>query len=77
LEGKYGVDVVKSKRIAQKKQGKQFPVLMSSGDCENSINLSSTLESIPIVSSALLFVHPEIRDEAISWLSTRKEDILL
>jgi HD superfamily phosphohydrolase len=76
LEGKYGIDFVKSKRIAQKKQGKQFPVLMSSGDCENSINLSSTLESIPIVSSALLFVHPEIRDEAISWLSTRKEDIL-
>jgi HD superfamily phosphohydrolase len=76
LEDRYGVERIKSKRIAQKKQGKQFPVLMSSGDCENSINLSSTLESIPVVSSALIFVHPEIRDEAISWLLSKRSSIL-
>jgi HD superfamily phosphohydrolase len=76
LISRYGEDRVKSKRIAQKRQGKQFPVLMSSGDVENSINLSATLESIPIVSSAILFVHPEVRDEAISWLSTKRESIL-
>jgi HD superfamily phosphohydrolase len=76
LEARYGIPRVKSKRIAQKKQGKQFPVLMSSGDVENSINLSSTLENIPVVSSALVFVDPEVRDEAISWLTTQKEAIL-
>lgn len=76
LETRYGTEKVKWKRIAQKKQGKQFPVLMSSGVCENSINLSSTLESIPVVSSSLIFVHPEIRDEVMSWLNTKKEAIL-
>ncbi len=76
LENKYGTARIKSKRIAQKKQGKQFPVLMSSGLVENSINLSATLESIPVVSSAILFVHPEIRDEAASWLRTSLERIL-
>jgi len=73
---RYGKDRVKFKEISQKKQGKQFPVLMSSGDVENSINLSATLENIPVVSSALLFVHPEVRDEAISWLSTNRDAIL-
>jgi HD superfamily phosphohydrolase len=76
LEERYGTDKIKFKKISQKKQGKQFPVLMSSGDVENSINLSSTLESIPIVSSALVFVHPEVRDEAISWLSSKRSAIL-
>jgi len=76
LEGRYTPEKIKWKRIAQKRQGKQFPVLMSSGDCENSINLSPTLESIPVVSSALIFVHPEVRDETISWLSTNRDRIL-
>ena len=76
LETRYGTARIKSKRIAQKRQGKQFPVLMSSGDVENSINLSSTLESIPVVSSALIFVHPEIRDEVSSWLSSKRRAIL-
>lgn len=76
LEGRYTVSKVKSKRIAQKQQGKQFPVLMHSGDCENSINLSPTLANIPVVSSAVIFVHPEIRDEAISWLSLNRDSIL-
>ena len=76
LEARYGTDRVKWKRIAQKRQGKQFPVLLSSGDVESSINLSETLGNIPVVSSAILFVDPEIRDEAISWLSTTREDIL-
>jgi HD superfamily phosphohydrolase len=76
LEKKYGAERVKWKRIAQKRQGKQFPVLMSSGDVENSINLSETLENIPVVSNATVFVDPDIRDEAISWLSTQKRAIL-
>ena len=76
LERRYSSEKIKSKRISQKRQGKQFPVLMSSGDVENSINLSSTLESIPIVSSALIFVHPEVRDEALSWLSSKRNAIL-
>lgn len=75
LENKYGTARIKSKRIAQKKQGKQFPVLMSSGLVENSINLSATPESVPVVSSAILFVYPEIRDEAVSWLRTSLERI--
>jgi len=76
LTDRYGMAKVKSKQISQKKQGKQFPVLMSSGDVENSINLSPTLESIPVVSTALVFVHPEIREEAISWLSSKRSAIL-
>jgi HD superfamily phosphohydrolase len=76
LVARYGEEKIKSKRITQKKQGKQFPVLMSSGDCENSINLSPTLESIPVVSSALIFVNPQIRDETISWLSSKRQSIL-
>jgi HD superfamily phosphohydrolase len=39
LEDRYGGDKIKSKKISQKRQGKQFPVLLSSGDVENSINL--------------------------------------
>lgn len=75
-EARYGNERVKSKRISQKRQGKQFPVLTSLGDVENSINLSETLGNIPVVSSAILFVDPEIRDEAISWLSTQRGAIL-
>ena len=76
VENRYGPEKAKWKRIDQKRQGKQFPVLMSSGDCENSINLSSTLANIPVVSSAVIFVHPEVRDDAISWLSTNRSRIL-
>jgi len=76
LVARYSADKIKFKRISQKSEGKQFPVLMSSGDCENSINLSPTLASIPVVSSALIFVHPEVREDAISWISTEKERIL-
>jgi hypothetical protein len=76
LEERYTADKIKHKRINQRSEGKQFPVLMSSGDCENSINLSPTLASIPVVSSALIFVHPEVREDAKSWISTEKERIL-
>jgi hypothetical protein len=76
VETQYSFSRIKSKRINQKSEGKQFPVLMSSGGCENSINLSPTLANIPVVSSAILFVHPEVRDDAISWLSTQKSRIL-
>ncbi len=76
LEERYSTDKIKHKRISQRSEGKQFPVLMSSGDCENSINLSPTLASIPVVSSALIFVHPEVREDAKSWISTEKERIL-
>ena len=77
LEDRYTQDKIRHKRISQKSEGKQFPVLMSSGDCESSVNLSATLARIPVVSSALIFVHPEVREDAISWISTEKERILL
>lgn len=76
VEARYTPEKIKWKRINQKSEGKQFPVLMSSGNCENSINLSPTLANIPVVSSAIMFVHPEVRDDAISWLSTQKGSIL-
>jgi uncharacterized protein len=77
LEERYTKEKIKYKRINQRSEGKQFPVLMSSGDCENSINLSPTLKSIPVVSSALIFVHPEVREDAFYWISTEKERILI
>jgi HD superfamily phosphohydrolase len=76
LEERYSKENIKFKRIKQRSEGKQFPVLMNSGDCENSINLSPTLASIPVVSSATIFVHPDVREDANSWISTQKERIL-
>lgn len=76
MGSRFGKELVRKSTIQQKSEGKHFPILSSSGDLESSINRSATLAKLPAVSSAYLYVSPEIRAEVKSWLSTEKKDIL-
>ncbi len=73
---KFGAPLVKCATLQQKTEGKHFPILSSSGELESSINRSETLAKLPAVSSAYVYVSPEVREEAKSWISAEKSNIL-
>jgi len=76
LADKFGAEHVKIKALAPKSEGKHFPVLLSSGICEDSTALSDTFNRTPVVSSGNVYVHPRLRDDAKSWLDRQTESIL-
>lgn len=76
LSEKYGPNNVKMKSRNPKSEGRHFPVLTSSGQCESSTSLSETFQKMPVVSANNVYIHPDLRDEAKSWLDREKVRIL-
>lgn len=76
LSAKYGVENVKFKTRNPTSEGRHFPVLTSSGYCESSTNLSETFHKMPVVAANNVYIHPDLRDEAKSWLDREKSRIL-
>jgi hypothetical protein len=77
LVAKYGVEHVKEKVRNPTSEGRHFPVLTSSGQCESSMNLSETFHKMPVVAANNVYIRPELRDEANSWLAREKQRILV
>jgi HD superfamily phosphohydrolase len=73
---KYGAENVKMRSRNPKSEGRHFPVLTSSGQCESSTNLSETFQKMPVVAANNVYIHPDLRDEAKSWLGREKARIL-
>jgi HD superfamily phosphohydrolase len=76
LVKKFGDAHVRKSEFAQRSEGKNFPVLLSSGDCESSLNVSETLAKVPVFSVGYIYAHLDIRDEAKSWLRIERKAIL-
>jgi uncharacterized protein len=72
----YGAEQVRKSGYTQKSEGKSFPVLMNSGQCESSLNISETLAKVPVFSMGYIYVDPSVRDDAKSWLEKEKQNIL-
>lgn len=77
LKEKFGEENVKIKTRNPRSEGRHFPVLTSSGELESSTALSETFNKMPIASAGNVFVHPELRDQAKSWLKKQKLTILM
>ncbi len=54
-----------------------FPVSFDDELIESSLNVSDALNNIPVVKIEYIFVSPEIQSEALQWLKTNKNDILI
>jgi hypothetical protein len=53
-----------------------FPVLQSDGSTVWASAISTVVENLPPVAIEYVFVAPEIRDRATTWLAKHKHDIL-
>lgn len=73
---KYGKENVRRDQYAQKSRGMSFPVLSRDGRIQNSLALSETLQKVPVFAVDLIFVDPELRDEASRWVQEHLNEIL-
>ncbi len=53
-----------------------FPVIYDDNNIESSLNVSDALNNIPVVKIDFVFIAPELKEEAVSWLEENKEKIL-
>lgn len=77
LVDKYGAENVKKKHRNPPSEGRHFPVLTSAGHCESSTSLSETFQKMPVVAANNVYIRPQLRDEAKSWLANEKQRILI
>ena len=74
---KFGMKNVKYDKYSQSNSPLEFPVLYKNDNTIlSSVNISDTIEQVPLVSIENVFVNPEVLDEAYQWLKENKEDIL-
>jgi hypothetical protein len=53
-----------------------FPVFSRDGRIQNSLALSETLQKVPVFAADLIFIDPELRDEASRWVQDHLNEIL-
>jgi HD superfamily phosphohydrolase len=73
---KYGEDNVKHDEYSQKGESKIFPVISKDGRILQSIELSDTLDNVPVVSSDFVFIDKKVLPDALKWLDEKREEIL-
>lgn len=73
---KFGNDKVHRDIVPAKGQSRDFPVLRRHGDIEQSRALSDVLQNLPLAKVDLVFVVPELLDQALDWLKKSEKDIL-
>ena len=76
LVKKYGDESIRRDQYAQKGRGMSFPVFSRDGRIQNSLGLSETLQKVPVFAVDLIFVDPELRDEASRWVHEHLGEIL-
>jgi len=73
---KFGEDSVRYDPCRQEGGSKLFPVQLKDGSVLQSIELSATLNEVPIVSTEYVFIEDKCRNEAEAWLGKKRSEIL-
>ncbi len=74
--GKFGTDVVKHDSYRQKGESEYFPVRAKDNSILQSVDLSVTLEKVPIVATDFVFIDGSLLEEARKWLEEKRQEIL-
>lgn len=73
---KFGEEFVRYDRYTQKGGSQLFPVQLKDGRISQSVELSDTLNKVPIVAIEFVFIEDKQRDEAETWLNKERQDII-
>lgn len=76
LAAKFGPDHVRRDTYRPKASALEFPVLQSNNKVESSLNLSETLQKIPLATFDLVLCDRAILDEASDFLDHNREGII-
>jgi len=72
----FGENNVRYDRYKQKRRATIFPVLMKDGRITSSLDLSETLQHLPVVAVDYVFVVPDKLRKAKEWLQKSREQII-
>jgi uncharacterized protein len=73
---KFGADMVRSDTYFQKGGKPSFPVLKRDDRIIDSLAESQILSTLPLVMIDYVFIAPELRNEAESWLDRNRAEII-
>ncbi len=73
---RFGASELRYDSLKQRNVPIDFPVLTSDGRIVSSLDLSETLNSVPVAKVDYVFIAPERRDEARRWLTDNREAII-
>lgn len=73
---KFGRKNVEHDRYSPTGSVHEFPVLYKDGSILSSLNVSESIDNLPLVSIDYVFVSGDILDDADTWLDEKKEEIL-
>ena len=76
LEEKFGADQVRRDTYIPEVEGVDFPIYTRDGRILSSLSMSKTLQRVPDFALDCLYVHPQIRNEAETWLAEQREQII-
>jgi HD superfamily phosphohydrolase len=76
LEAKFGADNVRRDTYIPDVEGIDFPIYTRDGRILSSLSMSKTLQRVPDFAVDCLYVHPQVRSEAESWLAQRRQEII-
>jgi len=68
--------LVRYDSVVQRNVPIDFPVLTSDGRIVSSLDLSDTLNNVPVAKADYVFIAPEHRDTAKRWLETNRDTII-
>jgi HD superfamily phosphohydrolase len=75
-EQEFGRDNVRHDRYTQKGSATVFPVLTDEGRIASSVELSETLQRLPLVDVDYVFVHADQLETAEHWLNANRERLI-
>lgn len=76
LNEKFGADHVRRDTYIPEVEGVDFPIYTRDGRILSSLSMSKTLQRVPDFAVDCLYVDPQIRNEAESWLAERRDQII-
>lgn len=76
LNEKFGGDQIRRDTYIPEVEGVDFPIYTRDGRIFSSLSMSKTLQRVPDFAVDCLYVHPQIRNEAESWLAEHRDRII-
>lgn len=73
---RFGATNVRYDSVAQKNVPIDFPVRSGDGRIVSSLDLSETLNNVPVAKVDYVFISPPIRNEANRWLAINRATII-
>ncbi len=74
--GKFGDDSVRYDKYTQKRTATVFPVLLKDRRIASAVELSETLQHLPIVAVDYVFIDPSKLDQARPWLEANRQILI-